>query len=253
MNVGIVGNGVVGSATAKALREHGNTVFVNDIVTNKGECTKEFIALNSDVVFICVPTPSGEGGFLNIITVQQVIGELWDTILHNQNIVIKTTVPVGTTDWMAELFPLLSFAYCPEFLRQNHAEEDAMNPHRIIIGSKSRQTSGLLGELFHDFDAPIFYVEPKVAEMAKLFSNAFLSTKVAFSQQILRACKQFGVEYFPPELLTSDPRMGDSHLDPYKGKVPKNSVCLPKDLLNLISQLENNNFLSSVYDEAIDD
>lgn len=269
MHVGIIGYGVVGRALAVSLTKHGHTVYANDVTVNNAMAedmttykklfvaSKGIIAQNCEVIFICVPTPTHIlRKFLDIRIVASSIKLLLKEVKEcktNPIIVVKSTMPIGFTDSLSVLmdYPL---CYNPEFLRQKTALDDTMNPDRIIIGMpNSFEGVTKLIELYNNFDCKIYIVSNKIAEMAKMFSNAFLATKVAFSQQILKACDKFNVGYFPIELLTDDPRMGKTHLDPYLGKIPKNSPCLPKDLLNLYTQMDDpDGFFLEVFSEAIE-
>lgn len=271
MLIGVVGLGVVGKALADVLLIKGHRILafdIKDIPDEQAERVNfhvmpnldQMIICEPDVIFICVPTPYDQvSGVLDISAINQVLNGLFkplkcftaDASYTPPVIAIKSTVPLGTTDTLCEQYDY-SFAFVPEFLRQAHAYADTLNPDRIIVGVKDEHSKKLLHDLFLDFYAPIFVVEPIVAEMAKLFSNAFLTTKVAFSQQIRKACKKFNVEYFPYELLTSDSRIGNSHLDMSLGKVPQTSACFPKDLKSLMHQL-NNEFLYVVFMEAIEE
>lgn len=266
MDVGIVGYGIVGKALADTMLLKGHTVYVNDIKdippedserTNFFEASKCRMAFDCDIIFVCVPTPFAPHlQMLDYSLVSKVINDIlkfriFHLFFNSPIIAVKSTLPIGATEAMSNCldYPI---AYVPEFLRHKTATEDCKHPDRIIIGSNDEGVTEGLKTLFFDFDAPIFCVEPKVAEMAKLFSNAFLSTKVAFSQQIAGACKKFGVE-FPVELITSDHRIGNSHLDPYLGKIPRDSPCLPKDLMNLMCQLApEQKLFSYILDEAVE-
>jgi len=271
MQIGIIGYGVVGRAITATFRDHGHTVWINekvDSVNNDAVSPrfvgKQFLIDNCEVIFICVPTPITEVRSDDMQSIYDVFEELtqlhtlFSSINHSDLpndpvFVIKSTVTVGLTDKLSNFcFYELDVAFNPEFLRQNTSLADASAPDRIIIGTNSERAKKVLMKLYHDFDCPIFIVDTKTAELAKLFSNAFLTTKVAFSQQIRKAVTQYDLETFPYELLTSDHRIGNSHLNSDFGKIPHDSACLPKDLLALIRSLDApNNFLNIVYDEAI--
>ena len=218
--------------------------------------------LIKSVIFICVPTPFTTTNFpiytedLDINNILKILRKFdriaqKDTTDHIPVIVIKSTVPVGTIDYLAHAFPLLCIAYNPEFLRQRYSYNDALNPDRIIIGTNEQVAKDALMKLYHWIPCPIFLVDPKTAELAKLLSNAFLVTKVAFSQQIREAVNLFGIEVFPERLLTSDPRIGPSHLNSDMGKIPKDSPCLPKDMKEIMRSVPTS-FFKVIFTEAIE-
>jgi UDPglucose 6-dehydrogenase len=285
MRVGVIGYGTVGRALALSFKKRGHQVRVNDVKTFdvrkypkdfenedlKGRIdydTKNYIAVSCEVIFFCVPTPYNRSLLtldLNILynSLAQVVGY----IRYSQKrawrkpvIVIKSTVPIGATEGFSKMFNY-PIVFCPEFLRQETAIEDADNPDRIIFGMTNVdllsdvdvEITRVLTRLFEDFKCYKMFTSATHAEMAKLFSNAFLTTKVAFSQQIKKACDIFNAPDFPVELITSDKRIGPTHLDPFKGKIPADSICLPKDLRCLYHQLNKNSFFANVYDEAIED
>lgn len=208
------------------------------------------------MIFVCVPTPLNQlTNRLNIQVVESILEEferLAYTLSKKLLVAIKSTVPVGTTKQFTFDYPRLCLAYCPEFLRQNSADEDAKHPDRIIVGADNQRAKDVLLKLFFPFDCPIYLVDSKTAELAKLLSNAYLSTKVAFSQQIKKAVEKYKLGCFPTELLTSDSRIADSHLDSNRGRIPVNSVCLPKDLRELCTALMPNCFFETVYGAAVE-
>ena len=228
MIVGIIGYGVVGSATAEVLRRLGHPVMVWD--TNPGRMEAAYAegygCLNqkteAEVLFICVP----EGN----------LREAMDSTPERPLTVIRSSVPPGTTEALsAELGRPL--AYMPETLREATALWDALNPAFILIGSQSQEQGQTLSQLFSPLLAPIFLVQPSTAEMVKLALNAYLHTLISFWNEVHLICQATGIQsHVVGKLCTLDPRV-----IPYGATMhgrPAGGHCLPKDLVQLIAFAE---------------
>lgn len=125
-----------------------------------------------------------------------VVESIADALDHPLIIVNKSTVPVGTGDWVAEIIrnrrpdaPEFAVVSCPEFLRKSNAAEDFMNPRRVILGSVDHDTAVLVAEKFYPYFIPVTITDLHTAEMIKYAVNAFLATKVSFVNEITNICK----------------------------------------------------------------
>jgi len=257
LTIGIVGYGVVGQALGQGFATMGHTVMINDIDPEKSLCTKEELVSECDIIFICVNTPTNERG-CDLSRVYEAFNDLHYRIAQKSRegvvdlpvIAIKSTVIPGTTDTLYKMYPRVCSN--PEFVRELTARSDFLNPDRIIIGAHSETVKSTMQELYSGWDAPIFITTPVEAEMAKYLSNAYLVTKVAFSQVAKAICDMAGANPLTVmDAVVADHRITPSHLDPTKGKIAKDSACLPKDLMALLRQLEQSGqaplFLQSVY------
>ena len=265
--IGVVGYGVVGEAVTQGFMGQGYIVYVNDIKFTDGfkfgdqlPCVThdlDYLIENCGVIFICVPTPTNERG-CDLSIVYEVFNDLHYRIAQKSRegvvdlpvIAIKSTVIPGTTDTLYKMYPRVCSN--PEFVRELTARSDFLNPDRIIIGAHSETVKSTMQELYSGWDAPIFITTPVEAEMAKYLSNAYLVTKVAFSQVAKQICEMAGADANSVmNMVKTDHRINPSHLDPSKGKIAKDSACLPKDLMALLRQLEQSGqaplFLQSVY------
>jgi len=130
-----------------------------------------------------------------------VVESIADALDHPLIIVNKSTVPVGTGDWVAEIIrnrrpdaPEFAVVSCPEFLRKSNAAEDFMNPRRVILGSVDHDTAVLVAEKFYPYFIPVTITDLRTAEMIKYASSAFLATKVSFVNEITNICKALGAD-----------------------------------------------------------
>lgn len=272
VKISIIGAGYVGLVTAACLAKLGNEVVLIDtdkekleaIHNNMGssiyeEGLDELLSqvhievstdyqktLPSDIIFICVGTPSDESGaiFLEQITgATKQIAEILKTREAYCVVAVKSTVAPGTTEEL--VIPILEtqgrkvgsdfgVCMCPEFLREGKAIYDFMNPARVIIGEYDGKSGDVLNRLYQSFNAPILRTSLRTAEMIKLASNAFLATKISFINEVGNICKQLGIDtYEVAKGMGFDARIGSKFLN---AGVGFGGSCLPKDLKMLIAR-----------------
>jgi UDPglucose 6-dehydrogenase len=156
--------------------------------------------------------------------------------MHSSLIIInKSTVPVGTGDWVAEIVsshqsrPIpFSVVSCPEFLREGSAISDFMNPHRTILGSLDPEAAEKVAQLHLPLRAPIVLTDLRTAEMIKYASNAFLATKISFINEIANICEELGADIKEVAVgMGYDKRIGPFFLDAGLGY---GGSCFPKDV-----------------------
>jgi len=248
MKIGVVGYGTVGKAVAYGFRLKGHRVYVNDVVLrNRQVCEKDFLMRECSLVFVCVQTPPKPSGIMDLSSLEQAVRELNDSVSDSGRsetldsvVVIKSTVVPGTTVKFESKFPDLKFAVNPEFLRMKRARRDFVHQRRIVIGSSGKEITKKVAEAYESWKCPIVTTDPTTAETVKLLSNCFLTLKVAYACEAARICEVLGVNAKEVmDIVCMDPRIGTSHLDPTLGKVPRSSVCLPKDTSALIQDLES--------------
>ena len=270
MKVSMIGAGRVGLVVAACLAELGNRITVIDIdedrlkeISNKvspvaepglNEILKEFEIeatsnygriIDSDIVFLCVGTPSKEDGSILLEYVVEAAKQIAAVLKRKASytvIAIKSTVVPGTTEEV--VLPLLEksgkkagkdFGLCmtPEFLREGRGIEDFTHPARIIIGEYDKKSGDTLWNLFKSFGAPILRTNLKTAEMIKYVSNCMLATKISYWNEIFLICKALGIDaQRVADIVGRDPRIGKYgtiHGKAFGGK------CLPKDLKAFIS------------------
>jgi len=150
-------------------------------------------------------------------------------------VVNKSTVPVGTGDWVADIIsghqntPIPFWVVsCPEFLREGSAISDFMQPHRTVLGSLDTEAADRVAQLHLPLRAPIVITDLRTAEMIKYASNAFLATKISFINEIANICEALGADVKEVAAgMGYDKRIGSSFLDAGLGY---GGSCFPKDV-----------------------
>jgi UDPglucose 6-dehydrogenase len=232
--IGVIGLGTVGGTVAEAFRAAGNVVVGYDPYLGVGS-PAELAACG--VLFVCVPTPASDDGSLDVSAVWKAMTDVEPYLAERTIVVVKSTVPPGTSDGLSDAFPRLDFASVPEFLVARAPMETFTKPDRVVIGARNTPTAETLTALMSVVApaAPVILVEPKEAELIKLCSNAMLAAKVTLANELALVCEAFDVEWSRvQEGVGADVRIGSSHLDvnPERGF---SGGCLPKDLCGLIS------------------
>ena len=157
----------------------------------------------------------------------------------NRIVVIKSTIPPGTTEKLNEECEHIQVVFNPEFLTEANFIEDFKNQDRIIIGGP-RPASTKVRQLFYKAfpKAHIIKTHSTIAEMVKYLTNTFLATKVSFANEMKMLCDFFNVDYDKVvEYSTYDERLGKSHwaVPGPDGKMGFGGSCFPKDINALIS------------------
>ena len=264
-NICVIGSGYVGMVTATCFADLGNKVITVDIDEKKIEKLNQGIMpiyepgleelvernVNADrlsfttsyeeglkdaeFVFICVGTPSavdGEADLKYVRASATTIAELMD---HPLIIINKSTVPVGTGDWVADIVSrsqpeAIDFAVvsCPEFLREGSAIPDFMNPDRNVFGSTNREAAEQVADLYSPLNAPTVITDIRTSEMIKYASNAFLATRISFINEISIICERLGADVMEVARgMGLDKRIGPHFLN---AGVGYGGSCFPKDV-----------------------
>jgi UDPglucose 6-dehydrogenase len=233
LNIGIVGYGVVGQATAYGLKR-GHEIFWWDKfkggdIDAVGECP---------IIFICVPTPMKPSGEVDITNVYESI-EFFNSAHDVDKIfVIKSTATSGTIDGLEKLYPSYKFIFNPEFLTDVNAKEDFINSTRIIIGANELKVGKVLEEVYRQakFTCPVIHTNARTAEMIKYACNVFLASQISVANEIYEICRVLGIDYnLVKEGVKYDDRIGKNIDVPGPdGKRGFGGKCFPKDLNALI-------------------
>ncbi len=184
-------------------------------------------------IIISVGTPSREDGSADISALDLVIDELSRTVTRRSTvIVLRSTVPPGTSDRMAERLPDgLELLYCPEFLREGNAVYDFLHPDRTIVGAESGAAAAAYAELLNGIDAPVMLATRRDAELIKGASNAFLALKISFANEIANLCGTMDADARAVlRGIGYDRRIGEAYLTPGIGF---GGPCFEKDVLSL--------------------
>jgi UDPglucose 6-dehydrogenase len=250
MKIGIIGQGYVGTAIKLGFQDH------YDILTyDKFDLAKSTHSKISDLVkevkvlFVCVPTPMRKDGTCYTGIVEEVIREINETA-DDHIIVIKSTIPPGTTDRINEEYTHSTVIFNPEFLTEENFLEDFKNQKRIILGGDRKGTNKLRQIYSKVFpNATIVKTGSNTAEMVKYFTNCFLATKVSFANEMHSVCEQIGIDYDKvEEYATYDERLGKSHwaVPGPDGDFGFGGHCLPKDLSAIINTFKTFGLLEAV-------
>ena len=252
MVIGIVGQGFVGLALKIGFEPQYKLETYDKYDKDKSTCDTLFdLVMECDVMFVCVPTPMNKDGSCHTDIVEEVIAEINEIVLETESypyhikpiVVIKSTVPPGTTDRLHSKNRGLDVIFNPEFLTEANFLEDFKNQSRIILGGIRRGTTKLRQVYSKVFPhATIVKTGAKHAEMVKYFTNCFLATKVSFANEMKQICDGVGIDYDKVvEYATYDERLGKSHwaVPGPDGELGFGGHCLPKDLDALISVAYN--------------
>jgi len=259
MKIGIVGQGYVGTAVRTVFKKHYSvlTYDINRLLSNT-ETLHELVN-STDIIFVCVPTPMNRDGSCNTDIVESVVGDINETVNAGQDgkiVVIKSTVPPGTTDRLNKENDNITVIFNPEFLTEANFIEDFKNQNRIIIGGTRPATTKLRQIYSLVFpNVPIIKTGSKTAEMVKYFTNTFLATKVSFANEMNLICDKLGIDYDKVvEYSIYDERLGKSHwaVPGPDGHYGFGGSCFPKDINALIKVAEKMdiplNILSAAWD-----
>ncbi|MGD0050582.1 MAG: UDP-glucose/GDP-mannose dehydrogenase family protein [Vulcanimicrobiaceae bacterium] len=261
----VVGTGYVGVATAVGLAELGHRVAGYDVIHERvtglaagmppyreGNLTARLraqlgrgrlsfqhdlatAAAGADFVIICVGTPSRLDGSADMSALHEALESVGGALRGPGTIVIRSTVPCGTTDLIASNAPPFhTVLYAPEFLREGHALDDFLNPDRIVIGAGHPEDASDYAALFAEIERPVVVTSYRNAELIKVSSNAFLAMKVTFANEVANLCDRLDADAL--DVLAgvgSDRRIGAAFLAPGIGF---GGPCFEKDLKSLRSQ-----------------
>lgn len=235
MRIGIVGGGTVGRATARAFMEYAE-IRVHDRVPELSTHSIE-TTLDSDVVFVCLPTPATATGAADVSAIVEFFRTATLPRGRSTNFVLRSTVPIGTTRMLSQDFDLPNLVHSPEFLTARCSIVDAQLPARSIIGypRKGHRPFAPLGELYASRFPGVqtFYLSSDESELVKLAVNSFFAVKVAFFNEARALSDASDCDW--DSVLTAvlaDGRIAHSHtsVPGPDGKRGFGGACLPKDL-----------------------
>jgi len=267
----VVGGGFVGLTTAIVLAQHGHPVSLVEAsperrsalaaakvpffepglaealatelaqgrLTIASDPTKALAT--SEIVFLCVGTPSGADGSVDLTFVERAAGDVGRALRDRagyQVVVVKSTVPPGTLEDV--VVPAIArasgkppgdawgAASNPEFLKEGAALRDAQEPDRIVVGATDARAEAAMRALYADAKCPQVFSNPRTAEMIKYTANSFLAVKIAFANEMANLSEKVGVDWYDVVAgIGPDPRIGPHFLRPGVGF---GGSCFPKDL-----------------------
>jgi UDPglucose 6-dehydrogenase len=267
-DITVIGTGYVGLVTGTCFADLGNHVTCLDIDEGKirtlqqGDVPiyepglKEMVQRNmsagrlcftsdyeegiagAEIVFIAVGTPEGVDGEADLRYVRMAAQSIAETMDHPLVIVNKSTVPVGTGDWVADIVHRykqqdipFSVVSNPEFLREGSAIADFLAPDRVVLGSLDRSAAEKVAQLYLPLRAPIVITDLRTAEMIKYAANAYLASRISFINEIANICEALGADVKEVAAgMGYDKRIGHQFLDAGLGY---GGSCFPKDVAAL--------------------
>ena len=192
MKIGLIGKGTVGKAVYEGLLHLGHTMSFFDPAY---EGSKLNDVLDTECIFICVPTNQAPNGDCDTSIVESVIADL-DSVKYTGLVAVKSTVVPGTSDSLSAAHPTLKICSVPEFLRAKTALADFMYNHDLlIIGSHRDEDFELIKKIHGNLPKAVSCVKPTEAEVVKYFNNVNHSVQIIFANIAFEVCKSLGVDY----------------------------------------------------------
>jgi UDPglucose 6-dehydrogenase len=275
MRIAVVGTGYVGLVAGVCFADSGHAVVCVDVDAGKIEALREgrspfyepgleelleknvaaerisfSTALNeavraSEVVFIAVGTPERDDGSADLRAAMSVAHQVAESAERYTVVVNKSTVPVGTAARMqaeigARAKVEIDVVSNPEFLKEGAAIDDFLRPDRIVIGSPSERARAIMAELYAPFvrtESPIYFMDPRSAELTKYAANAMLAARISFMNDVAMLCERVGADVDSVrKAMGADERIGQKFLFPGCGY---GGSCFPKDVKALIATARN--------------
>ncbi len=274
MKLGIIGTGYVGLVSGVCFAENGNDVICMDVDEKKIEKLKtgdpviyepqlaELLRKNidegrvtfstslkdvvqqSDVIFLCLPTPPFEDGSVDLTRVLDVSKKMAKHINGYKVIVSKSTVPVGTCAKIKKIISLgtkkkFDVVSNPEFLKEGAAVGDFMSPDRVVVGTISKKAAEIMRELYSSFmrvSERFILMDERSSELTKYAANSMLALRISFMNELANLSERVKADIHMVRVgVGSDPRIGNSFLFPGIGY---GGSCFPKDVKGLIKTAE---------------
>jgi UDPglucose 6-dehydrogenase len=284
MKIAVLGTGYVGLSTGVCLAEIGHDVTCIDIDEKKINLLQKGISpiyepgiehllvsnissgrltftlshqeglKDAEVIIIAVGTPQGDDGAANLSYLEQAAKDLSKYLRAETIVVIKSTVPVGTNEFIRRLIEkqcgfFVQIVSNPEFLRQGSAIQDTLHADRIIIGSDHQVAAEKIRQMYQPLNVPILITSTKSAEMIKYASNAFLAMKISYINEIANLCEAVGADVEDvAKGMGKDRRIGAAFLN---AGIGYGGSCFPKDVKALLHSARVNGMSFPLLKETI--
>ena len=289
-HIAIIGTGYVGLVSGSGISDFGNKVICTDIDEEKIKVLQtgkmpiyepgldELVERNtkaerlsfstdvgktirdSEVIFIAVNTPQNENGEADISAVKAVAKTIGQNLNSRKVVCTKSTVPIGTGKLVRSIInennpEKMEFDYIsnPEFLREGSAVKDFLWPDRLVMGTESDWGFEVMRDVYRPLyinETPIVNTTVETAELIKYASNAFLSLKISYINEISALCEKVGADvHVVAKTMGSDGRISPKFLHPGPGF---GGSCFPKDTIALVAMAKNKNVPMRTIQAAIE-
>ena len=237
MKVAIIGYGFVGKALSNGLSKKVQIIKIDPKI---GKSIKDLEVFKPDIIFICLPTPMSDLGDQNINLVKKYVEDL-KKINPNFLIVIKSTITPSNVQLIQNINS--NIVYNPEFLRENHADEDFINSNLIVFGGKNekiKKVSAFYKTYTKCKSKDYIFTDEITASLIKYAINSFLALKVVYFNQFKNLYDKSGAEQdwnAFVNILSNDKRIGDSHMQVpgHDGRFGFGGACFPKDVSAILN------------------
>ncbi|MDB9235508.1 UDP-glucose 6-dehydrogenase AglM [Halorubrum ezzemoulense] len=297
MDVSIIGSGYVGTTVAACFADLGHDVVnvdvdqeivdaINDGTapihedglaelvadhagangTGRLEATTDYEAvLDTDVTFLCLPTPQNDDGSIDLSIMEAAAEQLGTTLAAKDawhTVIVKSTVVPGSTE--EAITPILEAAsekpagdafgvgMNPEFLREGTAVHDFLDPDKVVLGADDERAledmDAVFDPLIERSDAPVVETDTRTAEMIKYANNGFLAAKISLINDIGNICKEFGIDaYEVADAIALDDRIGEQFL---RSGIGWGGSCFPKDTAAIRAAARQQGYEPAMLDAA---
>jgi len=289
LKITIIGTGYVGLVSGAGISDFGHIVTCVDISSEKiellnfgkipiyepglGDLIEKNVAAgrlnfsteiaesikSAEIIFIAVGTPQLSDGSADLSSVQNVARIIGENINSDKIICTKSTVPVGTGNWIVEQIDLynknnfkIDYVSNPEFLREGSAVKDFLWPDRVVIGSDSSNAFNVMKDVYSPLyinKKPIIHTSVVTAEMIKYASNSFLALKISYINEVANLCDELGADVHKvAKAMGRDGRISPKFLHPGPGF---GGSCFPKDIKAFAKLARQNNLTVDTVEAAI--
>ena len=238
MKLGIIGLGAVGTANKKGFEHVGHIVVPHDITLD----TTIQDVLDTEITFLCVPTPQADDGSCNTGILESVITEL-SQLNYKGIIAIRSTVVPGFTQRMIDTYRNLTICFVPEFLRERCAAEDFINNHKLLaIGTHDIWVYRKLVQVHGTLPEHTEHLTPNEAEVLKYYNNVYAALRVTFANVMYEVCDKLDCDYTTiKNAYIKTGKATDMYLDVNPNLRGYGGMCLPKDTQAIASLLKQLN------------
>ena len=235
MNIGVIGLGVVGSAIKIGFEKLGHVIHCHDLKLG----TTVDDVLDTEIIFVCVPTPQGDDGSCDTTIITEVLEQLSKNN-YKGIVAIKSTVECGYTQHAIDQFKTLTLCFVPEFLRERCAVDDFIQNHNLLaVGTHDKFVFDKLVEAHGHYPKDTVKLKPTEAEILKYYNNVFAAYKIIFANIMAEVCGKLDCDYTTvKDAFVKFGRCKDSYLDVNEKLKGYGGMCLPKDVKAMTKLLE---------------